>query len=122
MATECNERLRLLGKPHPKTCKVCGLGPCSVSLPPEPVAVLPVPIVMPTAAPEPNLHEDVAHYLWGVLDDIEDVNDMLKDGPKDDTAFRHMVMSLVEKRWDVAAIGEDMTLKFKAPPPPPEPS
>lgn len=81
------------------------------------VALRPAEIRITT---ESGLGEKAAHYLWGILDDIDTVDDMVKEGPKADAAFRRMVMALAERRWAVASVNnsrEPPVLEWREPPP-----
>lgn len=72
MTTEstCSETLRQQGKPYPRTCRKCGLGPCVGK-----------PVTTPPASQEqaqqpsmaPSIHEDNYRVVAGVLTDLRNI-------------------------------------------------
>ena len=48
MSKLCNQLLIAAGKPHPRTCAVCGLGPCTT----RPLSNGPAPVVLTTEQKE----------------------------------------------------------------------
>jgi hypothetical protein len=126
--SECRNRRANATGQYAKSCRVCGHSRTC----PEGVvweggggaSEMVTPVRLATVAEvrvitESGVADAAANYLWSILDDIDTVDDMVKDGPKADAGFRRMVMALVEKRWKVASINnaEDPVLEWKAPPP-----
>ena len=59
-----------------------------------------------------SIYEEVAQYLFGLLDDIDTVSDMAKG---DDKAYRAMVEKIQRRRFDVATTdGYVVTFKRSA--------
>lgn len=76
MHPKCTQILRAAGKPYPRTCAECGLGPCrvygSAALPttPAPAAPVAAPAALPAAA-EPVAWKIVTPNRSVVYDDID---------------------------------------------------
>jgi hypothetical protein len=58
-----------------------------------------------------NLYEQIARFLFGLLDDIDTVSDMAKD---DDGAYRRAVTEIQQRRFEVADT-DGQTVTFKVP-------
>lgn len=57
--TECNKDLMTAGKPNPRTCEVCGLGPCRV----YPVSTLATPEKPAPPAIDPTSYREGAKAM-----------------------------------------------------------
>ena len=74
------------GKPYPRSCPVCGLGPCQRS---------PVEISSPASDGKTDWRK-TAFELWRLLDDIDTADDIAK---KNDDWYRRRVRYLHKLRF-----------------------